>query len=334
MLFDQRSSSSVMLMVILIIFAATLTQSEFISGHAFQALAQWNAEKGELLRNSNSLKNGDAVFFRCWHPNNIVQNDHLKILRTKSEKDGSKFILFVHNCDLSFESGPKELALLSKYVSRIYSVNNACGQACMPLVQPIPLGFVDSHLHKDKAHPLFESIAARKLEKKHLLFMNFMIHFRGNDPKRVPCRDTFHGKPWVLEKPSGLSPPETYELTAKSKYVLSPKGAGIDCHRTYESIYLDAIPIVESSELNYLYRKMPILIVDKWSEITEEYLINNYAEHKKNLDEWKLKYPDWTKAEFWVSGSGKGGPFGDDYGFADSSNNSSGTSVTAARMLW
>ena len=46
---------------------------------------------------------------------------------------------------------------------------------------------------------------------------------------------------------------------SKFKFVLSPPGAGIDCHRTWELLYLDCIPIVQSSTINELYDDLPVL---------------------------------------------------------------------------
>ena len=44
-------------------------------------------------------------------------------------------------------------------------------------------------------------------------------------------------------------------------HILSPEVTGIDCHRIYESIYLGSIPILKTSELDYFYEKLPVLIV-------------------------------------------------------------------------
>jgi len=300
------------------LFLVVVVDAEFISGHAFHALARWSSDQlyKNNLPNVNNLKSGDGMFFRCYPG---AMHPHLKPMRDLAARDGSKFVLYVHNCDGSFVANTNELKILSGFVSRVYAINDVCGEACMPLVQPIPLGFVDSHLHKDKAHAVFEGVAHRNLKKEHLLFMNFMVHNNGHDPKRVPCRDHFAGKPWVLHKGSGLSPPATYELTAKSKYVVSPQGAGFDCHRTYEAIYLGAIPIVESSPLDYFYKHLPIIIVDHWTEVTEDFLIKNYNDHKKALDGWKAQYPGWITAEFWVSG-GDQGPFGTESNSNSTSN--------------
>lgn len=64
-----------------------------------------------------------------------------------------------------------------------------------------------------------------------------------------------------------------YLTTMKdSYYVLSPFGNGLDCHRTWEALLLDTIPIVESSPIDNLFSELPVLIVDNLLQIDEEYL--------------------------------------------------------------
>jgi hypothetical protein len=294
--------------VVVVLLAATLADAELISGHAFRQLAEWNADAKygrRMPTAANDLKNGDAIFFRCYPG---AMDDDFKAMRERA-KDGLRFKLFIHNCDESFNPDANELKLLGSFMSRVYALNSVCGEACMPLVQPIPIGFVDNSAHKDKAHHVFERIAKQKTHKVHTVFMNFRLHNSGDDPKRLPCRNYFKLKPWVFFKEYGLAPGQTYEITAQSKYILSPPGAGIDCHRTYEAIFLGAIPILLSSELDYLYRHLPIVIVDSWTDITEEFLNDNYEAHRKALNDWRDKYRGWSRAEFWVTG-GDLGPFG------------------------
>jgi hypothetical protein len=51
-------------------------------------------------------------------------------------------------------------------------------------------------------------------------------------------------------------------------FVISPPGNGIDCHRTWESIYLGAVPVVKRGFLaDSLLAKLPILAVNEWQEV-------------------------------------------------------------------
>ena len=66
-------------------------------------------------------------------------------------------------------------------------------------------------------------------------------------------------------------------------FELSPSGNGLDCHRTYEAIILNTIPIVRSNTLDPIYKQhdLPVVVVKEWNEVTEE-----------NLKIWHEQYKD------------------------------------------
>ena len=67
------------------------------------------------------------------------------------------------------------------------------------------------------------------------------------------------------------------------KFVISPEGNGIDCHRHYESLVAGSIPIMEDNPIiREKYEGCPILYTTDYSEITIDYLEDCYL---KMLDE-------------------------------------------------
>jgi len=63
------------------------------------------------------------------------------------------------------------------------------------------------------------------------------------------------------------------------KFIISPEGNGIDCHRHYEALMAGCIPIVEDNHLiREKYRGCPILFTKDYSEINEFYLEQRYKE--------------------------------------------------------
>jgi len=72
---------------------------------------------------------------------------------------------------------------------------------------------------------------------------------------------------------------EYFETLPEYKFVISPEGNGIDCHRHYEALMAGCIPIVENhGGIADKYKGCPILFTDDYSEITEEYLTQKYEE--------------------------------------------------------
>ena len=63
------------------------------------------------------------------------------------------------------------------------------------------------------------------------------------------------------------------------KFVISPEGNGIDCHRHYEAFMAGCIPILERNPLiEEKYKGCPILWTTDYSEITPEVLEQKYTE--------------------------------------------------------
>jgi len=61
------------------------------------------------------------------------------------------------------------------------------------------------------------------------------------------------------------------------KFIISPEGNGIDCHRHYEALMAGCIPIIEYNEqIEEKYSGLPILYTNDYSEITPAYLENKY----------------------------------------------------------
>ena len=120
--------------------------------------------------------------------------------------------------------------------------------------------------------------------------MNFNIKTYPKERQRV--WDMFVGKTWVTNT-SNLSMDHFYFDLARHKFVFSPRGNGLDCHRTWEALYLRTIPIVLRVEGMRYFEDLPIYFVDDWSEITEESLNKFYQKmlnSEYNLGKMKISW--------------------------------------------
>jgi hypothetical protein len=74
------------------------------------------------------------------------------------------------------------------------------------------------------------------------------------------------------------------ESLPQYKFVISPEGNGIDCHRHYEALMAGAIPVVEDHPgIREKYAGCPILYTKDYSEITPAYLDAKYEEMKEQV---------------------------------------------------
>ena len=72
-------------------------------------------------------------------------------------------------------------------------------------------------------------------------------------------------------------------------FVLSPRGGGYDCHRTWEALALGCIPIVKSSRMDPLFEDLPVLIVSEWSDITAELLHQTMCDFTARRDTFRME---------------------------------------------
>jgi len=79
--------------------------------------------------------------------------------------------------------------------------------------------------------------------------------------------------------------------------VLCPDGNGPDTHRTWETLYLGSFPIVERHVFTERFaEELPLLIVDNWAHVTQDFLDYVYAAFIKLDWNWQALTMDyWEK---------------------------------------
>ena len=68
----------------------------------------------------------------------------------------------------------------------------------------------------------------------------------------------------------------------------------MDSHRKWECLYMGTIPIDKRNIDNQFYQDLPICLVDKWEDITEDFLLGEY-ERIQSAD-WNM---DMLNFEYW-----------------------------------
>lgn len=75
----------------------------------------------------------------------------------------------------------------------------------------------------------------------------------------------------------------------KYAFVVSPFGNGIDCHRTWETLVLGRIPIVFKHEINTIFENLPVVVVDDWNKISNQFLKNEFDKIIKNWNTYDFE---------------------------------------------
>lgn len=109
-------------------------------------------------------------------------------------------------------------------------------------------------------------------ERKNIIYCNF--HFQMNTTHAYDRREALKELPPKLLHLELQPQPRMKSWMTQSgcAFVASPHGGGYDCHRTWEALALGCIPIVKTSKLDSIYADLPVLIVNKWSDVNEKLL--------------------------------------------------------------
>ena len=221
----------------------------------------------------NSIEN-DFVFCRPEYL--TLLNTYIKIGSVKLPEE---FNLVTHNSDTNF--GQNEI----NYVLDLFpNIKNWYTQNLIfdhPKLKPIPIGIANpkwSHGNQER----FSEIIAEENVKTETLYVNFNVST--NPLARHDCLNKL-GKYSLQNKrnyPNAASIQDHDDFVdstqkdylrdiAKSYFTVSPVGNGVDCHKTWEALYMKSIPIVTRWHGAEKFKEMgiPLIIIDDWSELKD-----------------------------------------------------------------
>ena len=176
---------------------------------------------------------------------------------------------------------------LSKLYSKVGQVfsNNLVGKSdrCFP----VPLG-IERQAYRSAGR-------VRNFQRKYEIKISdrtipFLIAWNdATNAKRPIYRAEFQNHSDSLVINQRVAASTIHKLMRKTMFVPSPAGNGIDCHRTWEALYLGAVPVVLRSEY-FGESNWPVLVVDSWSELLDkksnelkDIYINNALDQKQAI---------------------------------------------------
>lgn len=197
-----------------------------------------------------------------------------------------KFVIISHNSDITYNENI--ISLIPNNVIRVWCQNYNGFEN--DKIKPLPIGLERKRWFPEqrKQSIIEENINITKINRIEKVYMNF-------DPNTNPIRrswfDYLNDKNFVdnemIGNGSGYS--NYVSKLTSYKFVVSPPGNGIDCHRNWECLYMGAIPIIQKSNFsNHIFSDMPVLLVDSYTDINAE-LLNNYKK-SGNLDKLNCEY--------------------------------------------
>lgn len=171
-----------------------------------------------------------------------------------------EFYLITHNGDRTFNNEMDIPSCVIKWYGQ--NINHYDDK-----VQSIPIG-----LERNAWFPYKRDILVNTpyQNKNNLLYFN--CNLNTNYGKRKHAYDVLSHNGITLIK-GGLGYDEYIRDISGSYFVVSPDGNGIDCHRTWEVLYSNSVPIlIDSPSHRMCYANLPVLLIPSWDVLTSEYL--------------------------------------------------------------
>jgi hypothetical protein len=259
--------------------------NDFLSGYNFarqsdvvfsETISENKTHKTYIV-DSFELDDGDIIFCKI---DNVLKL--FEILKNEEELKNIKLI--THEGDYSVTS--ELFALKPKCISKWYAQNVDYEHENLIA---IPIGLANDYcsitLKYDKL--------IREGNPSKLLYINNRIeNYQG---RRWIC-EYFETNNWCTVDPPNLSLEQYKTQLDNHRFILCPRGNGIDTHRLWESLYHGIIPIVETHIQYKCLKDLPAIVVNSFKEITEEFLtieMDNFSQKKFNMD--KLKTSWWIE---------------------------------------
>lgn len=155
------------------------------------------------------------------------------------------------------------------------------------------------------------SIARKSLNfthtPKNLILVNFGLeshkerpaiyeHFCANSTENAWATCTSHGGSVTSDGLGQTKLLRFYEELKDFKFLVCPRGLGMDTHRTYEAMYLGVVPVVKRDKLTPLHSKFPILVVDSYDQVSQSLLEDSWPALRH-----RLRSVAELKREYWLA---------------------------------
>ncbi len=262
----------------------------YITGDGFRAHADHIFDETDQTLQPGAITERSIVFVKTDMLDRFFTDIHPAIT--------CHYILITHNSDAAIPGRWQSMIDDERIIA--WFGQNVEGYSHQKL-HPIPIGIANTYI--PHGNPRIFQKAERLIgnyPKTYMLYMNFA---QSTYPiERTLVYNLFRQKAFCYTDRSSLTLEQYLMQLIRSRFVLSPRGNGLDCHRTWEALLMGAIPIVKTSSLDPLFEDLPVLIINDWHDITEAFLTQayqtlaqkNYNKHRLYISYWLNRIDQYT----------------------------------------
>lgn len=273
-----------------------------VSGDTFRSISNVIVE-GEGVSRRQQLFENSIVFSDLSEVTGVdeAQEDmrHLSQLLAAMKDNVEKPVVILHNGD--FSPGPRSMEEIAAHSSHVFSVNLRSEKRN---VTSIPIGAENAFRNRNGKLKNLWDLGHQARPKSNTVFSSFAV--RNNPTERNQVAEALRSSRFPSNA-RRLTPEQHVSMVRQSMFVLSPPGRGYDCHRTWEAIYLGAIPVVAAGSLAPgLVEGLPIVEVSSYDAFlskTDEELVTLFTEtisrssEKAFMPYWLGKIVEATRAK-------------------------------------
>jgi hypothetical protein len=207
---------------------------------------------------------------------------HLPSLKTSNRRYFSEVLVLSLGDRHLKQISPISLSRAKELFSRIYIEAN---DGSDPAIKTFPIALLQRYLNG--VEPTLGYLLQNPPPKTDLLLASWgkaWPHLNEKIPDRAAAYEFANDSEWLEFET--LTTEDYLTRLARSKYMLYPRGNGIQSPKGFEALLLGAIPIVTDhpSFRELAERGMPFLIVNSWGDVTETLLQERYEDLKQRVD--------------------------------------------------
>ena len=281
---------SILIILSIYIYYISSKSNKYLWSKRFNELSYYNKKDTEDISNKKIIfdqinKSKNYIWIRNTSNNKNIKTDldyfgdlidYIKNPIILITSDGDRAVPSSYNKDLV------EKILSNKKIIKWYT-QNYDGSLVHPKLKYYPIG-LDMHTKKwlnisyfDKFRSdetirnnkfnYYMSIRNNKINKKNRIFSD--SHLSLSHPRRKEMYQILKNNKMVDFLNEKVDHLEIMKKYSEYRFVLSPRGNGLDCHRTWEVFLLGSIVITETSSLDEMYIKnnLPVIILKNFNDL-------------------------------------------------------------------
>lgn len=224
----------------------------YITGDGFRSIAQHVFDEIQTIQ-VGDVAEGDIVFVRADFLHEFFRKVHPHI--------NNKYILISHNSDQNIDS--QFVKYIDDKVIQWFAQNVLVAHK---KITPLPIG-LQLRIYNAK-NSVVELLEKNKIEtvKDIKIFYAFSEETNG---KRSIALQHLRNNTLATGSSTALERSKYYKAINENAFNASPEGGGIDCHRTWESMLLGSIPVLERNVSTSYWQDigLPVFLIDSWGKI-------------------------------------------------------------------